>query len=217
MNEAYIVRRGTSQPVGVTQITDLKPNTSRRSLTYDKVPQSGYLPSRVDSTAVTGNVAANVTTKALTGLAASLTDVLDQGAGAGGNGINAAMADSIATAIIAEADAGNALGKTQIDGIIVGAGTPAGAGTTIDSGGSTGSVADVLKILSGAVYNLPAGSTVNSGAVKGSSAGSFSTTVGYRQLYVTGSLTLSVSEGDLATLISQSKAVVYDSAGAVLS
>ena len=38
----------------------------------------------------------------------------------------------------------------------------------------------------------------------------------YRQIYQTGSLTLSVNEGDLASLKAASKAVVYDAAGALL-
>ena len=216
-NEAYICRIDTTLAAGVVQITDLRPNTSRRSLTYEKVPQSGYLPARVENDAVTGNVAANVTTTALSGLAAYLADVLDEGAGAGGNGIDAAQADSIAAAIIGEADAGRALGKTEIDAQIVGAPTPAAAGTTIDAGGSQGSVADVLKILAGGSYTVPAGTTVNgTAAYKGSADGSFDDD-GYRQIYQSGALTMSVSEGDLAQHIADGYCVVYNNDGDVLS
>lgn len=216
-NEAYICRIDTTLSAGIVQITDLRPNTSRRSLTYDKVPQSGYLPARVENDAVTGNTAANATTSALSGLAAYLVDVLDQGAGAAGNGISEAMADSIAAAIIGEADAGNALGKTEIDAQIVGAATPAAAGTTIDAGGSQGSVADVLKILAGGSYTVPTGTQVNGGAAyKGSADGSFDDD-GYRQIYQSGALTMSVSEGDLAQHIADGYCTVYDDAGAVLS
>ena len=209
MNEAYIVRRGTTQSVGVTQITDLKPNTSRRSLTYDKVPQSGYLSPRVTSETVA--VVANVTTTVTTGLAAYLADVL--AAGASANGISPANANTMATNLITRSDGGLALTLSDVNTVLA----AVVGSTTLTAGNSVGTLADVLKILSGAVYTLPAGKKVQSGSAKEAVKGSFSTTVGYRQLYVTGSLTLSVSEGDLATLISGSKAVVYDSAGAVLS
>ena len=211
-NEAYIVRRLTSpvQPTGVTQITDLKPNTSRRSLTYDKVPQSGYLSARLDNDNVTASVAANVTTTALSGLAAYFADVLASGATA--NGITPANADAMATAVIAVIDAGTALGLTEINAALAGV----VASTTLVAGTSIGTVADVLKIAAGGKYTVPSGTAVQGGvAFKGSAAGMFYDDT-YRQIYQTGSLTLSVNEGDLASLKAASKAVVYDAAGALL-
>ena len=119
----------------------------------------------------------------------------------------------MATNLITRSDGGLALTLSDVNTVLA----AVVGSTTLTAGNSVGTLADVLKILSGAVYTLPAGKKVQSGSAKEAVKGSFSTTVGYRQLYVTGSLTLSVSEGDLATLISGSKAVVYDSAGAVLS
>lgn len=218
-NEAYIARIRTDLPAGAVQIGDLKPNTSRRSLTYEKVPQSGYLPARVQSEAVTGNVAANVTTTALSGLAAYFADVLATGAG---NGVTAANADAMSAAIVAIVDAGTALGLAQINAALAGV----VAGTALTAGGSVGTVAQVLQIVSGASYTVPAGTTVNGGAAyKGSADGAFDLD-SYRQLYVTGALSLSLGGGDLATYTDATFAydgtaaaacVVYDEAGAVLT
>jgi len=214
-NEIYIVRRDSTLATGVTQITDLKPNTSRRSLTYDKVPQSGYVPAYPTSQAVTGNVAANVTTKVLEGLAIYFADVIDEGAAAGGNGLDATQSDAIAAAVLAISDAGTTLGTTELNAAIIAGG--AAAGTTISGGGSLGSLTDVLKILSGGKYSVPAGTQVNGAAAfKASKAGSFDEGV-YRQIYSTGALTLSFNEGDLATLVSQNKVALYDQNGTALS
>jgi len=219
-NEAYIARIRTDLPAGAVQIGDLKPNTSRRSLTYDKVPQSGYLPARVENDTVAGNTAANVTTTALSGLAAYFVDVL--AAGGTGNGITETNADDMAGAVIAIADAGTDLGLTEIDAALAGV----VALTALTGGGSVGSVADVLQIISGATYTVPAGTTVNGGAAfKGSADGAFDLD-GYRQLYVTGALSLSLGGGDLATLTDATftydgtagaACVVYDDAGTVLT
>lgn len=210
-NEAYICRIDTSLAAGVVQITDLRPNTSRRSLTYEKVPQSGYLPARVENDAVTGNTAANATTSALSGLAAYLVDVVAQNTS--GNGLSEAIADAAAARFIAQADAGLDIDANNAL-VTVGGAT---AGTTLDSNGSVGSLADVLKILAGGSYTVPAGTQVNGGAAyKGSADGSFDDD-GYRQIYQSGALTMSVSEGDLAQHIADGYCVVYDDVGAALS
>jgi len=52
-NEAYICRIDQNLAAGAVQITDLRPNTSRRSLTYEKVPQSGYMPAYAENDDVT--------------------------------------------------------------------------------------------------------------------------------------------------------------------
>ena len=210
-NEAYICRIDQNLAAGVVQITDLRPNTSRRSLTYEKVPQSGYMPAYPQNDAVTGSTAANVTTSALSGLAAYLVDVVAQNTS--GNGLSEAIADAAAARFIAQAAAG---GDIDANNALVTVGG-ATAGTTLDSNGSVGSLADVLKILAGGAYTVPAGTQVNGGAAfKGSADGAFDDD-GYRQIYQSGALTMSVSEGDLAQWIADGYCTVYDNAGAALS
>ena len=210
-NEAYICRIDQNLAAGVVQITDLRPNTSRRSLTYEKVPQSGYMPAYAENDAVTGSTAANATTSALSGLAAYLVDVVAQNTS--GNGLSETIADDAAARFIAQAAAGDAIDANNAL-VTVGGAT---AGTTLDSNGSVGSLADVLKILAGGAYTVPAGTQVNAGAAfKGSADGAFDDD-GYRQIYQSGALTMSVSEGDLAQWIADGYCTVYDDAGAVLS
>lgn len=207
-NEAYICRIDTTLAAGIVQIGDLRPNTSRRSLTYDKVPQSGYLPARAENEALAALVA-NQTVAAYSGLAAYLIDhVID---GVTGVTITVTVANDAADAFIAQMDAGLDI---DVNAALVTTGG-AGAGTTLDAGGSNGSLADVLKILAGGVYELPAGSTVGALAA-GADLGAFNDD-GYRQIYQSGSLTMSVSEGDLAQHIADGYCVVYDDAGAALS
>ena len=210
-NEAYICRIDQNLAAGVVQITDLRPNTSRRSLTYEKVPQSGYMPAYPQNDAVAGSTAANATTSALSGLAAYLVDVVAQNTS--GNGLSEAIADAAAARFIAQAAAG---GDIDANNALVTVGG-ATAGTTLDSNGSVGSLADVLKILAGGAYTVPAGTQVNGGAAfKGSADGAFDND-GYRQIYQSGALTMSVSEGDLAQWIADGYCTVYDNAGAALS
>ena len=215
-NEAYICRIDQNLDAGVVQITDLRPNTSRRSLTYEKVPQSGYMPAYAENDDVTA--AANPTAVAYSGLSAYLLDVTAQSAAPGGNGLAPAMADGAATLILADMASGDDIDLARITTHLVASG--AAAGTSISSAGggdSVGSLADVLKILAGGAYTVPAGTTVNGAAAfKGSADGSFDDD-GYRQIYQSGALSMSVSEGDLAQWITDGYCVVYDDAGAVLS
>jgi hypothetical protein len=186
---AYVCRLRTDVPAAAIQWLDLKPNTSQRNLVYEKTPQTGYLLGRPQNDTVAALVA-NATVADYQGLAAYLLDnVIDLVSGVT---ITVTVANAAAAAFIAQMDAGSAL---DANAALVTTGG-AGAGTTLDAGGSTGSLRDVLKILSGGVYNLPSGSVVG-GLAAGAALGSFDDD-GYRQLYVSGHLNASCAEGDLA-------------------
>jgi hypothetical protein len=94
------------------------------------------------------------------GLAAYLYDRVDPGgaAGAGTNPMTVAQANTLAANIMAAADAGNALTLAAINAILTAA--PIGAATDLDGAAATsdsfGSVSDILRILAGEVYRLPA-------------------------------------------------------------
>jgi len=218
-NTAYICRIRTDVPV--VPITELRPNTSRRQFPYEPHGQSGYLGDRVENDTLAALVG-NATVAAYDGLAAYLIDnVIDNG----GATITVAVANATADAIIALLDAGSPVTLAAINNALVANGVAnAGAGTTLTTGGSTGTVVDVLKILSGGKYDLPAGSVVG-GLAAGAQLGSFDDD-GYRQLYVTGALQISCGEGELATYADATftyagaagaALVVYDSTGAVLT
>lgn len=185
---AYVCRLRTDVPASAIQWLDLTPNTSQRSLIYQKTPQTGYLLGRPANDTVAA-LSANATVADYSGLAAYLiANVIDAVSAVT---ITPAVANAAAAAFIAQVDAGTAL---DVNAALVTTGG-AGAATTLDGSGSTGSLRDVLAILSGADFTLPEGSVVGALAA-GSARGSFGD--GYRQLYVSGALSASCAEGDLA-------------------
>lgn len=216
-NEVYICRIRTDLPTGLLQITDLKPNTSRRNFPYEKAGQSGYLGQRVENDTLAA-LAANATTAEYMGLAAYLIDhVIDQVSGVT---ITVTVANAAAVAFIAQADAGSDI---DINAAMVTSGG-AGAGTTLtNAAGSNGSLAEVLKILAGGSYTLPQGSVVGALAVP-LNGGSFDDD-GYRQVYASGSVNVSLGYGDLATYsdatftydgTAGAAVTVYDASGTAL-
>jgi len=186
---AYVCRLRTDVPASAIQWLDLTPNTSQRNLVYEKTPQTGYLLGRPANDTLAALNALNATVADYSGLAAYLiANVIDAVSGVT---ITVTVANAAAAAFIAQLDAGLAL---DANAALVTTGG-AGAATTLDTTGSTGSLRDVLQILSGASFTLPSGSVVGALAA-GSALGSFDGS--YRQLYVSGALNASCAEGDLA-------------------
>jgi len=236
-NYAYLMLRRNDVPPGAIQLTDLRPNTSQRSLIYEPNGQSGYVnPLNVtDTTAVTALAAAdpdgtggadhNVTAATEYGLAAYLRDRVNVNPGALDRAATPAEALASALAIADAAISGAALDLAAIN-VILNA-NMAGADNDLAGGDSFGSVEDVLRILSGEVYRVPANTVLEltAGPVWRSLAertaaigantqnfytqGSFimysatqgSNFLGVRRLYVTGALQISIGEGILSKLV----------------
>lgn len=201
-DRAYVARLREDVPAAAIQWLDLKPNTSQRSLVYEKTPQTGYLLGRVqnDTVATTTSGGDDVTTAEFQGLAAYLLDHVEQGGlAAGTSALTDANANAAAAAIIAILDAGGALTLTAVNAAIAGV----VADTELTNAGgsaSTGSLIELLRIVSGGQYTLPAGSVTESptGTFDPTVAGSFTNDDEYRQLYLSGALQMSCAEGDLA-------------------
>jgi len=214
---AYVCRLRSDVPAAAIQWLDLKPNTSQHNAVYEKTTQTGYLLGRVENDTLAALVA-NATVAEYSGLAAYLIDnVIDNVTNVT---ITVTVANAAAVAFVAQMDAGSAL---DVNAALVTTGG-AGAGTTLTSSGGTGSIRDLLKIMSGGVYTLPSGSVVGALAA-GAQLGSFSSE-GYRQLYISGSLQMSCAEGDLAGFAASTftysgtagaALVVYDASGAPLT
>jgi len=151
----YICMIRTDIPEGILQVLDLTPNTSQRNLIYEPPGQTKYIR-RLDNDTVA--VASNVTQAEYTGLAAWLIDTIED-AGDGGS-LSATEANTIATALIVELDAGNALTTSAVNAVIQATVAASGIGL----GDSVGTLAGLLKVLAGGEYVLPAGSTANTGA-----------------------------------------------------
>jgi hypothetical protein len=176
----------------VLQVLDLSPNESQRNLVLEPPGQTKYV-SRVVSDTVALN--GTDTTAAFAGLAAYLIDnVIDSG----GATITALAANESSDAIVALLDAGSDVDLAAINAAIQG--TSAGGTTTLTTGGSTGTVAGVLKVLAGGEYVLPAGSTVG-GLAAGAELGDF-TDGQFRHTYDSGALNISLGEGHLSQFTS---------------
>lgn len=222
----YICKIREDIPEGVLQVLDLDPNTSLKNLVYDPTGQTVYVSFRVqnDTVATTG-AGPILTSAAYNGLAAYLIDRIENTGTGGTPALTATQANNIATAIIAALDAGGALTETIVDGLINAEAGVTGSG--IQVGSSTAALADILLILAGEVYTLPAGSQVEDGgnAFDPSISGAFAAAPRVKPVETSGYFNISLVSGYLAALKSATyeylgtagaAIVVYDAEGNVL-
>ena len=155
MAKAYIALTRNDLEGNYLDIKDLQPNTAMRNLIYSPVGQTHYLQNTVqnDMPLVTGTNP-GTTDADYYGLSAYLLDNVDAGAG---TALLYLQAINAGFAILRRACSGLPLTLTAIDAILEIVNT----GSTLTGGTSTGTLADVLDILSGKVWKLPAGVTVN--------------------------------------------------------
>jgi hypothetical protein len=152
----FICKRRTDIPNGILQITDLWPNGSQRNQSIDPQPQGPrYVSAPVTKTIVLASTGGAERHFAVpqSGLSAYIIANVATGAGAA---FTPAQADVASAALIAAMEAGSVLNLAAINVILA----AAAAGSALTAGGSTGAVTDVLRILSGASYTVPAGTVV---------------------------------------------------------
>jgi hypothetical protein len=156
-------------------------------------------------------------TAALDGLTAYLLDNVSNGGRSVGDKVvpnlnpsplTAAEAQAISTAIVALVANGQAL---TLAGINTAINSPATVwDSDLDGAGaystSTGSVADILRLMAGGGYALPSGAvlgdtTGNIGHFETTVSGAFPAATGFRHIYNTGALQISLGEGVLSELI----------------
>lgn len=158
----FICLARTDIPDSTLQITDLWPNKSQYNPSLDPAPSGPkYINAPVTNNVVLLTPAGVIKTfaAAYEGLAAYLLVNVQQD-GAGGAAMTTPQANVAAAAIIAAMRAGSTLNLAAINVILVAA---CGAGTELTSAGgslSTGAVADVLRILSGTPFTVPAGTQI---------------------------------------------------------
>ena len=158
----FICLRRADIPNGVLQVTDLWPNQSLVSPTVSPAPQGPrYVNAPETATPVltsTGG-AQRQFASATVGLAAYLLANVEAGGAGGAACLTGAEAAEAADAIIAAMRTGSSLIlpeiNTILDGVVAGTELTNAGGST-----STGVVADVLRILAGARYTVPAGTEV---------------------------------------------------------
>lgn len=191
----YIIMRRTDIPNGVLQVDDLKPNDSQRNYTLDPPGQSGYVRNIPTSDEViTTAPGAILTVRDACGLAAYLIDNVED---SGGAAITAVVANDTAATLIARAQAALTLALADVDAALVAAGATAGTG--LETGASTGLLSELLEIMSGAKYQLPAGSVVDTdgSTFNPTRQGFFATTPGVKNIQATGAFNVSNGAGDL--------------------
>jgi hypothetical protein len=161
MSQVYITVTRTDIPNGVLQIRDLWPNPTQYNPVIDPTPEGPFYLSQPENNTVATLTATGdkrSITRTVSGLSAYLVATV-AGATVGGDitCITAVNANNIATAILNRMRNGLALALANINALI--AAEVAGSGL-VGTKTSTGRVADILAILTGAVFTLPAGHQV---------------------------------------------------------
>lgn len=200
MAEVYLIMRRQDVPDGVLQVLDLWPNTSSKNYIYPPgLGQTKYI-NNIPRDAVTGGVttADPVTaTRDLTGLAAYLIDNVDTGAGAGGAPLTGPEADAAATSLATRVLNGLALEIADVNAVLA----AQVAGSSLDGGGSTGSLVDLLAVMAGRPYLVPAGAEIgDGGGVFAGPAGEFPEDAAYKPIYDTGYFKVSLASGNLSLM-----------------
>lgn len=217
----YICVIRSDIPRGYLQVLDLKPNESQRNLVYDPPGQTRYLNYVENETVATvviagGHIALRDETS---GLAAYLLDNVEAGGLGGGPpypGFTAVQAIAAATAIIARMVAGNTMAIGDVNTLL----SVVVANTELTNAGgstSTGILEELLSLLAGSKYTVPALSIITTSGTTFNTArsGSFPTGT-YRDCYITGMFTLSYHDGELAGLL-DATFEYQDTAGAAIT
>jgi len=188
------------------QVTDLWPNTSQKSAIYEPgLGQTGYMSMTPQNDTVATTGAGPITTNAAySGIAAWMMDNIEN-VGGGNIPLTPAIANAIGPLLLARVVAGQSMSVANVNAAIVAAGA---AASGIGVGNSTGTLADVLKLLQGYAYVLPANSQIDDGAgafaAPHTAKGSFVTTGAsgrnLREYERTGALHISRSQGVLSKL-----------------
>lgn len=153
----YICLARTDIPDSTLQVTDLWPNKSQYNPALGPSPVGPRYVNAPDTNNVVLTTAGAVKTftAAKTGLAAYLLVNVQQD-GAGGAAMTPTQGNTVAGHLIAAMQAGSAMTLSDINVILA---ADCGAGTELTNAGgslSTGTVQDILRILSGATYTVPA-------------------------------------------------------------
>jgi len=227
-NERFVALRRADIPAGKLQLLDLIPNESQKQLTYSPPGQTKYLRRPQDDSVATsvGGGGALLTQAEYKGVAAYLIDHIEAGGlAAGVDALTSAEANAAAAGLIAILDAGTALTLTTVNAAL----SVVVASTELtDAGGSdsTGNLVELLRVMDGDEYVLPAASVVDTdGSTFNPVVSGAFTTGAHRQLYQTGLFNLSLAEGHISKLkdaafeylgTAGSAVAVYDETGAVL-
>lgn len=201
MAAVYICVKRTDIPNGVLQLLDLSPNTSQRNGAIDPKGQTKYLGRPANDTVALSN---NRTPLAYHGIAAYLLDHVEDAVTT--VAITPAVANAAAAAIVTRLNGGLALAIGNVNTALTANGVAnAGAGTQLNAAGSNGVLADLLSVVAGGDYLLPAGTLIGGTrpATRAAAAVPDFGTLTERKIYASGApFNISYYEGQIAAFLS---------------
>lgn len=209
MNNPVICLRDANIPNGSLMIKDMWPNRSQANPVVDPAPQGPRYIRQPENTlpVVTGGL---TVAREVSGLAAYLLVTVD----ADGANFTGAEAKEAADTLIAAMRAGETLEEGDINGILDGVVANAGI---VGTGNSTATVGNILAILGGAKFVVPAGTDVDD---------AYQTEAEQEALFDTGayapivnedsSFWISLEQGNLFKAKANDFVVVYDVDGSLL-
>lgn len=154
----FICLRRTDIPNSTLQVTDFWPNKSQANAAIDPYPQGPRYVSQPATPSLVTLSSTGGTQRffgtAQSGLSAYL--LANVQVGAAGPALTPAQGLTAANALVAAMRAGSTLNLAAINAIL----NAAAAGATLTGNNSTGTITDVLRILSGATYTVPAGTVI---------------------------------------------------------
>lgn len=170
----FILARRAEIQNGAVQITDLFPNASQRNLVNDPVGQGPFyvrVPNLGDQGAYRTIIKTNSDgslefLRESRGLIAYLIENVEADNAGDADALTLAEAQTSAEAILARVRAGQKIERTDVNDILTA--TLGGNATNLDgadnagnpAGNSTGSISDILAILAGEEYIVPAGTRI---------------------------------------------------------
>lgn len=211
MGTPVICIRNASIQNGALMVKDMWPNRSQANPVLDPAPQGPRYLRQPEN--VLPLVSGGVVSRAVNGLAGYFLTTID--AGAAGAQTTPAEAKDMADAVIALMRTGVALTAVNIDneldGVVAGSGI---AGT----GASTATLTNIVRILGGERYSVPAGTDVNVNFLSANAQSAlFDSSVYSPIVPEDSSFWISLAKGDLLGMKNANFVVVYDSAdGTVL-
>lgn len=209
MPSPVICIRDTAIQNGQAMIKDMWPNRSQANPVIDPAPQGPRYLRVVEN--VLPTVANNAVAKSVSGLAAYLLVTID--AGAGNANPTPAQAKDMADALIAEMRAGNDLELADINAVL--GGVVLGTGI-VGTGASTATVNNILQILGGAPFTVPAGVSVNATFQLEAGQANLFTAFHNPIVFEDSSFWISLAQGDLKGFKDANTVVVYSGTGSAI-
>jgi hypothetical protein len=165
MPQVFLIMRRTDIPNGVLQVLDLWPNTSSKNYIYPPgLGQTGYIHNASVGPYATASVGAGPTftvSADTSGVAAYLLGNINT-TGAGDAPFTGTEAFTAMAGLLSAALAGTVLDAAAVDAVLAGV----VAGTSLSGGGSTGVLSQLLSVMAGRPWTIPAGTDLAAGGIK---------------------------------------------------